>query len=116
MRHTCTARPPFCSHWLTSQAGDQSNCLKQDSIVITKTPYTAVLAMDPHLVEDTIFTLPVTPHPTQILTQSLDTPTAHQPATVIPAPLPDHSWQEATIFNLMRLKYFMKILELKRTN
>ena len=114
--HTGTVRAPFCSHWLTSQAGDHSNCLKQDGIVLTPSPYTVVLTVGPHLVEDTIFTLPPTPHPAQVLTQTLDTPTAHQLATVMAAPLPDHSWQEATIFNLMRLKYFMKILELKRTN
>ena len=116
--HTGTARQPFCFHWLTSQAGDQWNCLKQDRMVLlfTAIPYTVVLAMDPHLVEDTIFTLPATPHPAQILTQTLDTPTAHQLVTVLAPYLPDHSWQEATIFNLMRLKYFMKILELKRTN
>ena len=68
--------------------------------------------MDPHLVEETIFALPITPHPTQILTQSLATPTAHQLVTVMAAPSPDHFWQEVTkIFNLMRLKYFMKLLK-----
>ena len=73
---------------------------------------TVVIAMDPHLVEDTLFTFLTTPHPTQILTQTLDTPTAHQLATVFTAPSPDHSWQEViTTFNLMRLKYFMKQLK-----
>ena len=109
--HTGTARRLFCSHWLTSQAGDQWNCLKQDRI-----PYTVVLEMDPHLVEETIFTLPATRHPAQVPSQTLDSRTAHQLVTVMAAPSPDHSWQEATIFNLMRLKYFMKILELKRSN
>ena len=107
--HTGTVRRPFCSHWLTSQAGDQSNCLKQEGIVVANIPYTVVLAMDPHLVEDTIFTLPATPHPTQIQTQTLDTPTAHQLATVKAAPSPNPSLREVTVFNLMRLKYFMKL-------
>ena len=77
--------------------------------MVANIPYTVVLAMDPYLVEDGIFTLPATPHPTQILTQTLDTPTAHQPATVMAAPSPDHSWQEVAIFNLMKLKYFLKL-------
>ena len=85
--------------------------------MVINIPYTAVLAMDPHLVQDTIFTLPATPPPAQVLTQSLDTPTAHQPATVFTAPSPEHSWQEATtIFNLMRLKYFMKQLKTNELN
>ena len=67
--------------------------------------------MDPYSVEETIFTFPVTPHPTQILTQTLGTPTVHHLATVIPAPSPDHSWQEVTNFNPMKLKCFIKVLE-----
>ena len=67
--------------------------------------------MDPHLVEEAIFTLPVTPHPTQIPTQTLDTPTVHHLATVMAAPSPNHSWQEVTDFNPMKLKCFMKLLE-----
>ena len=47
--------------------------------------------MDPSLVEEAIFTLSVTPHPTQIPTQTLDTPTVHQLATVMAAPSPKHS-------------------------
>ena len=35
--------------------------------------------MDPHLVEETIFTSQATPHPIQILTQDLDTTTVHHP-------------------------------------
>ena len=65
--------------------------------------------MDPHLVEETIFALPATP--TQILTQTLDTPTVHHLATVMAAPSLDHSWQEDTHFNPMKLKCFMKLLE-----
>ena len=72
---------------------------------------TVVLAMDPHLDGDTIFTLLTTPHPAQVPPQILATPTAHQLVTVMAAPLPNHSWQEVTIFNLMRLKYFMKLLK-----
>ena len=72
--------------------------------------------MDPHLVEDTIFTLATTPHPTQILAQALDTPTVHHLATVIPAPSPDHSWQEVTIFNQMKLKCFMNVLNINLLN
>ena len=60
--------------------------------------------MDPHLVEDTIFTSQATPHPTQILTQTLDTSTVHHLATVMVATSPNHSWQEVTFFNLMKLK------------
>ena len=109
--HTGTARQPFCFHWLTSQVGDQSNCLKQDRIVVANIPYTIVLVMDPHLDGDTIFTFSMMPHRTQILTHTLDTATAHQLATVMSAPSPCPSWQELTIFNLMRLKYFMKLLK-----
>ena len=61
-------------------------------------------------------TLPVTPRPTSILTHSLDTPTVHHLATVIAAPSPNHSWQEALIFNQMKLKYFMKLLEANVSN
>ena len=67
--------------------------------------------MDPSLVEETIFTLATTPHPTRIPTQTLDTPTVHHLATVMAAPLPDHSSQEVTNFNPMKLKCFMKVLE-----
>ena len=65
--------------------------------------------MDPHLVEDTIFKFGTTPLPTQIPTQTLDSPTVHHLATVISAPSPNHSWQEVTLFNLMKLKCFMKV-------
>ena len=65
--------------------------------------------MDPALVEEVIFTLPTTPHPTQILAQTLDTPTVHHLATVISAPSPDHSWLEVSNFNPMKLKCFMKV-------
>ena len=67
--------------------------------------------MDPHLVEDTISTLRTTPLPTQIPIQTLDTPTVHHLATVMAAPSPNHSWQEVTNFNPMKLKCFMKVLE-----
>ena len=66
--------------------------------------------MDPHLVEETIFTLPATPHPTQNLTRTSDTPTVHHPATVIAAP-PIHSWLEVAVLNPMKSKCFMKLLE-----
>ena len=79
-------------------------------------PYTVVQAMDPHLVEDSISALRTTPLPTQILTQTLDTPTVHHLATVIPAPLPDHSWQEVTNFNQMKLKCFMKLFNINLLN
>ena len=81
--------------------------------MVANIPYTVVLAMDPHLVAITIFTSPATPPPTQILTQALDTHTAHHLVTVLAPPLPDPSWQEVTSFNLTRLKYFMKILKTK---
>ena len=71
--------------------------------------------MDPHLVEDTISTLRTTPLPTQIPTQTLDTPSVHHLVTVMVAPSPNHSWQEVTIFDPMKLKCFMKVLETKRT-
>ena len=67
--------------------------------------------MDPILVEEAIFTLAVTPHPTQIPIQTLDTPTVHHLATVMAAPLPDHSSQEVEILNPMKLKCFIKVLE-----
>ena len=47
--------------------------------------------MDPSLVEEVIFTLATTPHPTQIPSQTLDTPTVHHLATVMAAPSPNHS-------------------------
>ena len=72
--------------------------------------------MDPHLVEETIFTSQATPHPIQILTQDLDTTTVHHLATVLAAPSPNHSWQEVTIFNLMKLKCFMKLFNINLLN
>ena len=113
---TGTLRAAFCSPWLTSQAGHQWNCLKQEGIVLVALPYTVVQATDPHLVEDTTSTFPATHHPTTILTQTLDTPIVHHLATVITAPSPDHSWQEVTIFNLMKLKCFMKVLNINLLN
>ena len=85
-------------------------------MVIGNIPYTVVTTVVPHLVEDTISTLPVMPHPTQILTQTLDTSTVHHLATVMAAPSRDHSWQEVTIFNLMKLKCFMKVLNINLLN
>ena len=67
--------------------------------------------MDPTLVEEGIFTLATTPHPTQIPTQTLDTPTVHHLATVMAAPSPNHSWLEVTLFDPMKLKCFIKVLE-----
>ena len=72
--------------------------------------------MDLYLVEDTISTSQATPHPTQILTQTLITPTVHHLATVMAAPSPDHSWQEVTLFNLMKLKCFMKLFNINLLN
>ena len=72
--------------------------------------------MDPYLVTETIFTSQTTPHPTQILTQTLDTPTVHHLATVMVAPSPDHSWQEVISFNLMKLKCFMKLFNINPLN
>ena len=67
--------------------------------------------MDPSLVKEAIFTLATTPHPTQIPTQTLDTPTVHHLATVMAASSPDHTWQEVEILNPMKLKCFIKVLE-----
>ena len=77
--------------------------------------YTLALTMDPHLDTDmdTIFTLATTPRQVH-LTQTLDTPTARQLATAFKAPSPDHSWREATDFNLMRLKCSMKLLNKRK--
>ena len=72
--------------------------------------------MDPHLVEDTISTLRTTPLSADILTQTLDTPTVHHLATVMAAPSPDHSWQEVTNFNQMKLKCFMKLFNINLLN
>ena len=113
---TGTLRAAFCSPWLTSQAGHQWNCLNQDCIVLVAIPYTVVQAMDPRLAEDTISTLPATHHPTQILTHTLDTPTVHHLATVMAAPSPHHSWQEVTNFDQMKLKCFMKVLNINLLN
>ena len=79
-------------------------------------PYTVVLSMDPNLVEDAISALRTTPHPTQIPTHTLETPTVHHLATVMAAPSPNHFWQEVTIFNLMKLKCSMKLLETNMSN
>ena len=68
--------------------------------------------MDPHLVEDSISTLRTTPLSAEILTQTLDTPIVHHLATVMAAPSPNHSWQEVTIFSLMKLKCFMKLFNI----
>ena len=46
---------------------------------------------------DTIFTLPLKPHQTQILTQALDTPTIHYLFTALVALSHEHSWQEAIL-------------------
>ena len=113
---TGTLRAAFCSPWLTSQAGHQWNCVKQEGIVLVAFPYTVVQATDPHLVEDTISALPATPHPTQILTQTLEAPTVHHLATVMAASSPNHSWQEVTNFNQMKLKCFMKVLNINLLN
>ena len=43
--------------------------------------------MDQHFKEDTIFTLPTTPHQTLISTESLDEPPSHQLVTVLEPPL-----------------------------
>ena len=72
--------------------------------------------MDPYLVTETIFTSQATPHPTQILTQTLDAPTVHHLATVMAAPSPNHSWQEVTNFNQMKLKCFMKLFNINLLN
>ena len=85
-------------------------------VIVGKIPYTVVSTVVPHLVEDTISTLPASHHPTKILTQTLDTPTVHHLATVMAAPSPDHSWQELTLFNLMKLKCFMKVLNINLLN
>ena len=79
-------------------------------------PYTVVLSMDPNLVEDAISALRTTPHPIQIPTHTLETPTVHHLATVMAAPSPNHFWQEVTIFNLMKLKCSMKLLETNMSN
>ena len=79
-------------------------------------PYTVVRTVVPHLVEGTIFTSQATPHPTQILTQTLDTPTVHHLAIVVAAPSRNHSWQEVTIFNLMKSKCFMKLFKINLLN
>ena len=107
---TSTAQRLFCSRWLTPQAGHHRNFFKQDGIVPVAIPYTVVQAMDPHLVTETIFTLPAMPHRTQNLTRTSDTPTVHHPATVIAAPS-IHSWQEVAVLNPMKSKCFMKLLE-----
>ena len=62
--------------------------------------------------EDTILELPVTPHPTQILTQTLGTPTGHLSASLISTPAPAHSLQEVKVLNPMKLKCFMKVPEI----
>ena len=85
-------------------------------VIVRKIPYTVVTTVVPHLVEDTISTLPATHHPTKILYQTLDTPIVHHLATVMPAPSPDHSWQEVTNFNQMKLKCFMKVLNINLLN
>ena len=114
---TGTLRAAFCSPWLTSQAGHQWNCLKQEGIVLVALPYTVVQATDPHLAEDTISTLPATHHPTKIRTQTLDTPIVHHLATVLAATSADHSWREViTLFNQMKLKCFMKLLNINLLN
>ena len=86
-------------------------------VIVGNIPYTIVTTVVPHLVEDTISTLPATQHPTKILTQTLDTPIVHHLATVMAATSADHSWREViTIFNQMKLKCFMKVLNINLLN
>ena len=67
--------------------------------------------MDLHLELDTIFTLVHTPRPTQIHTQTLDTPTVHQLVTAtIPHSL-NHSWRVVITFNQTRWKSSTKVPE-----
>ena len=67
--------------------------------------------MDQHLEEDTIFTLLTAPPQTLIPTHSLDTPTAHQLATVTDPPSPGHSWRVVATSNLTKWKSSMKLPE-----
>ena len=71
---------------------------------------TLALPTDPHLEKGTMFTLLTTPHPTEILTQTLDTATAHHLGIVLGTPSANHSWQEACISHLMKLKCFIKCI------
>ena len=57
--------------------------------------YAAAIRTDPHLEVDTIFTLPLKPHQTQIFTQTLDTPAIHHLITALVARSHEHFWQEA---------------------
>jgi len=67
--------------------------------------------MDQHLEKDTIFTLPTTLHQTPTHTQSLDTPTARQLATVFTPPSHDHSWRVVSTSDLTKSKSSMKLPE-----
>ena len=57
-----------------------------------------------------MFTLLTTPHPTQILSQTLETTTPHHLGIVLGTPSPHHSWQEAPLSHLMKLKCFIKCI------
>ena len=67
--------------------------------------------MDHHLEEETIFTLPTTPHQAPAHTQTLDGPTARHLATAMDPPLHDHSWRVVTTSDLTKSKSSMKLPE-----
>jgi len=74
-------------------------------------PSTAVLPMDQHLEEDTIFTLPTTLHQAPAHTQTLDGPTARQLATALDPPSHNHSWRVVTASGPTKSKSSMKLPE-----
>ena len=76
--------------------------------MVTKIPSTVALTMDQYLEGDPILTFLMTPHPALSPLQTLDTPTAHQKATIMDPPSPGHSWRVISTSNLMRWRYSMK--------
>ena len=72
----------------------------------------AIIPMDQHLEEDTIFKLPTTLHQTPTHTQTLETPTARHLATAMDPTSHDHSWRVVlTTSDLTKSKSSMKLPE-----
>ena len=68
-----------------------------------------VTTVVPHLVLDMIFT--AMPQPAKTLTQVLDGPTSYHSLLSALAASPSLSRQELSIFNLLKLKYSIKIFK-----
>ena len=97
----------FFSRWLTSKDGHLWNCLRQGSIVLTKSPYTTAGLMDLRLEEEamTFTSFPITRHLVAIPIATLALLTAHQAGTKWETPSSRDFWQEKVIILLLQMKW-----------